>query len=306
MSFDFYFAGSQCQETTDLIRDLNANVLKSFVNDMSSILNWFEYKKQGWKGKLLIDNGAFTVHRQGGELDIDKYIDWLNENDEYIDYAIALDYIPGKWGEVKTYEQVKESPINTWKNYLYMIERCKSPQKLLPVFHQGENYKYLEQIINHKISGEYVKYICISGNKEITNKQREDFYLKCFDIIKKSNNPNVKTHFLGSATLSNAKKFPVTSMDATSWIMTGANGGILTDWGVLKVSKESVSDKDNITHCSKEIKDSISNYCEKHGIKLEQAQESYRYRMLLNIYYLYEKSQSTSYDGRSLKSNRLF
>lgn len=306
MAFDFYFAGSQCQETTDLIRDLNANVLKSFVNDMSSILKWFDYRKQGWKGKFLIDNGAFTVHRQGGELDIDRYIGWLNDNDEYIDYAIALDHIPGVWGRKRTYQELREAPIKTWENYLYMIERCKSPNKLLPVFHQGEDYKYLEQIINHKINGEYVQYICISGNKELTNKQREDFYLKCFDIIKKSNNPNVKTHCLGSATMSNAVKFPFTSMDATSWIMTGANGGIFTDMGVVKISKESYLDKDNIVNIPEDAAKKIEFYCAEHGIQLEQAKESYRYRMLLNIHYLYEKSQVTSYDGRSLKSNRLF
>ena len=306
MAFDFYFAGSQCQETTDLIKDLDANVLKSFYNDMSDILKWFEYKKQGWKGKLLIDNGAFTVHRQGGEIKIDSYIEWLNSNDSMIDYAIALDHIPGKWGERKTEEQVKQAPIKTWENYLYMIDRCKSPQKLLPVFHQGEDYKYLKQIVEHKINDKFVQYICISGNKELTNKQREDFYLHCFDVISKSNNQNIKTHFLGSATLSNAKRFPVTSMDATSWIMTGANGSIFTDWGNVKISKESKKDKDNIVNLPKNVQQSISDYCKKHNITLEQAQDSYRYRMVLNIYYLYEQSKKISYNNRSLTVKKLF
>ena len=63
MAFDFYFAGTQCDEADEVMVSLNANVLKSYVNDQKSIQKWFERKKNGWKGKLMIDNGAFTFHR---------------------------------------------------------------------------------------------------------------------------------------------------------------------------------------------------------------------------------------------------
>ena len=306
MAFDFYFAGGQCQETTDLICKLNGNVLKSYVNDTKEIPKWFEYKKQGWQGKLLIDNGAFTVHRKGGSINIDEYIEWLNTNNDTIDYAIALDHIPGVWGTKRTYEELRDAPIKTWENYLYMVDKCTNPEKLLPVFHQGEDFKYLTQIVNFKIKGNYVPYICISGNKELTNTQREGWYLECFNVIKKSNNPNVKVHCLGSATLSNAVKFPMTSMDATSWIMTGATGGIFTDYGAVQVSKESIADKDNIAHFPKEVQENINKYCNKHGITLEQVQDNYKYRMMINVNYLYEKSKSTSYIGKMPKINKLF
>lgn len=306
MAFDFYFAGTQCKEATQTIFSLNANVLKSYIYEKKQILECFERKKNGWTGKLLIDNGAFTVHRQGGEINIDEYIQWLNDNDEYIDRAIALDNIPGKWGSKRTYEELKNSPAQTWENYLYMVDRCKSPQKLLPVFHQGEDFRYLEQMVNHKIKESYVEYICISGNKELTNKQREGWYAKCFEIIQNSENPNVKVHCLGSATESNAIKFPFTSMDATSWIMTGSNGGILTDFGVVKVSKESAKDKDNIKNCSKAVIDFVTNQCSKYGMTLEQIQESYKHRMVLNVYYLYDMSQRTTYNGKKSKTNKLF
>lgn len=306
MGFDFYFAGSQCEETTQLIRDLGANTLKSYINDIREIPQWFEYKRQGWTGKLLIDSGAFTVHRKGGTVDLDAYIQWLNDNDEFIDYAIELDHIPGKWGEVKTPEDLALGPVNTWKNYLYMVERCKSPKKLLPVFHQGEQLKYLEQIVNFQIDGEYVPYICISGNKELTNKQREDWYEKCYDVIKRSNNPNVKVHCLGSATLSNAVKYPFTSMDATSWIMTGATGNIFTDYGNVQVSKESTNDKNHISNMPEAAQKVIADYCNSYGITLEQAAESYRYRMLINIHYLVDKSAVTEYVPRNHKIRKLF
>jgi len=306
VAFDFYFAGSQCEETTNLLKELNANVLKSYVNDMNEILKWFEYKKQGWTGKLLIDSGAFTAHRKETVLDIDKYIKWLNDNDNVIDYAIELDHIPGRWGQVKTFEHTEIGAKESWNNYLYMTEHCISPLKILPVFHQGENLKYLKRIVNYKINDTFVPYICISGNKELTSKQREDWYAQCYNIIKQSNNPNVKVHCLGSATLSNIVKFPLTSMDATSWIMTGATGSIFSDYGNIVVSKESKSSPEYIGNLPIEAQNVVSNYCNKYGITLEQVQDNYRYRMLINIHYMFDKSQTTSYVKRNLIRRTLF
>lgn len=306
MAFDFYFAGSQCDEATDIMISKNMNILKSYMNDKKKILELFEKKDQGWTGKLLIDNGAFTIHRQGGSVNIDEYIDWINNNDDHFDYAIALDSIPGKWGERRTHEELKYSQQKTWENYLYMIEKCNNPYKLLPVFHHGEDFSCLERFINHKIDGQYIKYMCISGNKQLTNKQREEFYKKCFAIIHASNNPDIKIHCLGSATLSNARRFPFTSMDASSWIMTGANGGIMTDMGVIKVSKESIKDPDNIVNLSEDAKKFVEEQCKEFNMKLENLQDNYRQRVCMNVLYMYARSRSTHYVGGKIKLNKLF
>lgn len=297
MAFDFYFAGTQAPETDILLKDLNCNILKSYVNDKKSIEKWFEYKRNGWKGKLLIDNGAFTVHRKGGSVNIDDYIKWLNDNIDLFDYAIALDDIPGKWGERKTTEEVALSPQKTFENYLYMVEHVIKPNKLLPVFHMGESFEWLEKYL--KLPD--LKYICISGNKELTNAQREEWYEKCFYVIKHSSNPNIQTHCLGSATLSNAIKFPFTSMDATSWIMTGANGNILTDIGAVYVGNI-----ESINKLPVDAKTTILKLLSKYGITLEQVTTDYKARMLYNIHYLYEKSLSTSYQGIGFKKRSLF
>lgn len=293
MAFDFYFAGSQCDESTQLIRELNGNVLKSFVNDKKSIEMWFEYRRQGWHGKLMIDNGAFTFYRQGGSLDIDKYIAWLNENDEYIDYAVALDDIPGKWREGHTAEEVKVSAEKTWNNYLYMKEHTKSPQKLLPVFHMGEHFDNLKRYLEC----EDLEYMCISALKDITNKQREEWYSKCYSFIYKMR-PDIKVHCLGSATLQNAEKFPFTSMDATSWIMTGANGNIFTDNGVIYVGNRRI--------LTDEETSILENMLKEYGITVEQVCTDYRYRMLANVHYLYKKSRTTEFKNNRLTVRRLF
>lgn len=299
MAFDFYFAGTQCEEANIILKNLNAHVLKSYVNDKKEILKWFEYKRQGWQGKLLIDNGEFTFHRKGGSLDIDEYITWLNDNDEYIDYAIALDSIPGKWGEPRTAEDVKKSAQKTYENYMYMRSKLKSPDKALPVFHMGESFDNLKRFLEIK----ELKYMCISGMKDLTNKQREDWYEQCFQIVKEYGRTDMKFHCLGSATLQNAMKFPFTSMDATSWIMTGANGSILTEWGVIYVGDDCKTLKHEVP---KEHLESLRKACEEFGTSLDEIGKDYKARMCFNVNYLYRKSLETEYKGISMSKRRLF
>ena len=294
MAFDFYFAGTQCDEADEVMVSLNANVLKSYVNDQKSIQKWFERKKNGWKGKLMIDNGAFTFHRHGGSLNIDEYIEWINANDEYIDYAIALDDIPGTWGMERTLDDYKESCEKTWQNYLYMKERVKNYKKLLPVFHMSEDFSYLRRYLELPD----LEYICISGFKDLTNKQREEWYEKCFYEIAHSSHPDIKVHCLGSATMSNASKFAFTSMDATSWIMTGANGSILTDMGVVYLGKRiKLSDKEY---------EVVHDILDRYGYTVEQAIDNYRIRVCANVHYLYDKSRTLEYVGTSCMKRRLF
>ena len=307
MAFDFYFAGSQHKSSTELMCDLGCNILRSFVNDKKSINELIALKKSNkWTGKLLIDSGAFTVHRKGGTLDVDSYINWLNDNMDYIDYAIQIDDIPGKWGEVKTPEQIKQSPINTWNNYLYMTSKLKCPTKLLPVFHQHENYKYLKTIVNHKINGEYIPYICISGNKELTSAQRKKFYSECYDVIKRSENPNVKVHCLGSATLSDITDFPFTSSDATTWLMQGANGTIITDYGSIIVSESQKDNPEYIGNQPLNVQNKIKEFCNEYNIDFDSLKSNYYTRSNFNIHYFYNKSRELEFKPRNLLIRKLF
>lgn len=298
MAIDFYFAGTQCIESEYLLRDLNANILKSYVNDQKEIQRWFEYKRQGWKGKLMIDNGEFTFHRQGGSLDIDEYIDWLNQNDEFYDYAIALDSIPGVWGQPRTVEQVRESAKKTFENYVYMVDKVKSPSKLLPVFHQGEPLTNLENFLEM----DDIEYMCISGSKDASSVQRDRWFQACYDVIRKSSHPDIKIHFLGIAQFSNAIRFPITSMDATSWIMTGAMGGVMTDYGVVYVGDECKS----LNHMPEQAAETVRNLCDQYGVTLEGIGSDYKQRMLFNIHYIYNKAKSVEYKHQDLMQRRLF
>lgn len=298
MAIDFYFAGTQAPETEDLMVQLNANVLKSYINDRKVIQRFFEFKKNGWKGKLLIDNGAFTVHRQGGTIDIDEYIKWLNDNEPYIDYAIALDEIPGVWGQTRTIEQVEQSALKTYENYIYMRDRVNSPRKLLPVFHQGEAWHNLERFLDI----DDLEYMCISGSKDAQANQAIKWFRECFQIIKKSKHPDIKIHFLGSGKVERAETFPITSMDATSWIMTGATGGILTDYGVIYVGDGCKT----LNKLPKDAVEKVSKLCESYGLTLKGVGSDYKQRMLFNIHYIVEIMNRVEYVQTDVHTRRLF
>lgn len=296
MAFDFYFAGSSPKNVIDIMLKNDANLLRSYLNDKADIKRFIEAKKNGdWHGKLLIDNGAFTVHRQGGTLDIDKYIEYINENDEYCDYFIALDEIPGKWGQERTREEILHAPLQTWENYLYMIEKVNKPEKLLPVFHQGDDFKWLEKILTHPTP----KYICISGNKELTNKRREAFYKQCYEYINRLN-PNIKVHCLGSATMSNVEKFPFTSMDSTTYIMTGVNGNILMPNNVNLY----------VGDCGKSLtpleKKAVSEYISQFGYTLDDMGNVNWTRLAVNFFTIKHQSDTIETKYTLPKTGRLF
>lgn len=306
MAFDFYFAGMLKLETMDYVCKLGVNILSSYGYDMKNIMRLLERKRSGqWSGNLFIDSGAFTVHRKNGTVDVDAYISFLNENKDCISRAVQLDDIPGVWGEVKTAKQMAESPIKSWDNYLYMVSKLERPEMLLPVFHQGENFKYLSNMVEYKYAnGKPIEYICVSGNKELTKKQRKQWYAKVYDVIKRSSNPHVKVHCLGSATLTDMQEFPFTSSDATSWLMTSANGSILTPFGTVLVSSMQKFSKDHILNRPPECLQTVHNMCNEFGIKFDDLMESHTARSHFNVRYLYKASQETTFVERNLKISR--
>lgn len=307
MDFDLYFAGYFRKEIQDLVISNNFNQLLSNANDRKQILKYIEAKKNGWKGKLLIDSGAFSVHRSGKKVNLDDYIKFLNENHEYFDLYIQLDDIPGEWNKPKTKEQLESSPIKTWENYLYMRSKLVNPNKLLPVFHQGEHFDYLKQMLEFKDEkGNHIPYICISSNKNFDATKRFEWYKRCFAIIEKSSNPNVKVHSLGTQSESHCEFFPFTSVDATTWIMSAVTGSIYTKYGPVILSDRQLDRKEH-------IKNNLSydlweEYIKSNGFTTEQLIESSLERVRWNCLYLGNWAISgREYKGpKSFKKRSLF
>lgn len=298
MAFNLYFAGSKTRGVEERIWENNSPRLFSYLHEKKQIL---ERTEKGFK--TFVDSGAYSAHTKGKEIDIDHYIGWLNEHDEGVDIAAELDHIPGVFRKPKTPAQLAEAPIISWDNYLYMIERVKNWEKILPIFHQGEDFKYLEQMLEHKPT---IPYIGISPANDLPVVRKIVWIDKVFKIIKQSSNPNVKTHAFGMTSLHVLEQYPFYSADSTSWIMTAANGGIMTEFGVKVVSSKATKDRKHVKHLPKPQYNKFLEYLDSKGYTLEGLGDSHIDRMRFNIDYLTDWANNYVYKPKTLLQGRLF
>lgn len=300
--FDLYFAGSDNPAWREYLIAEKANRLASWINDKNVIDAWIENKAQG---KLFVDSGAFSAHTVGKEVDIDEYINFLNSVDDYIYIAASLDKIPGVFRQVKTRKQCLEAPLIGWENYLYIRERVKSPDKILPVFHQNEDYDWLITMLETKFDGKHIPYIGVSPANDRSTKEKNEWFETVFRMIGQSSNPNVKTHAFGMTSLPVLERYPFTSADSTSWIMTGANGGIMTPNGTVVVSEKQKDNPQHIIHqTNAEIKQ-VKELCEKYEFKFDDLVVSYQERCKFNIAYLMDWCKNYTFKGTEIKKRTL-
>lgn len=298
MAVDLYFAGTQCKEAEEIIEENGFPRLYSYLNDKTNLKNRFARKA---KGKLIVDSGAFTAWTRGAELNVDEYINWLNENKEFIYLAGQVDAIPGKFRQTPTKQEVEEAAQKTYDNYWYMRERLDNPDMLLYTFHVGEPFKFLEKILEFPD----IKYIALGGMVGRNTQTKENFTQKCFEIIQASPNPNVKVHGFGMTSPTFLKKFPFASGDSTGWIMTGASGQIYSQFGHLDFSQNSRNTSKSVFNLPKEAYDVVVQQVERFGYTMEELEESYKARMCYNVKYLNELSHTITCE-RFKKKKRLF
>jgi len=304
MVFHLYFAGAQAMVSEELMEELKSFRLLSYFHDKKRI-----ERRRDMGLKTFIDSGAFTAHTKGIEVDLDEYISYLNERDETVGVAAELDEIPGEFGKPKTKEQLNKAPLKSWANYLYMIERCKSPEKVLPIFHQGENLKHLVTMLEStplENGVAHVPYIGISPSNEVSVKSKTSFLEACFEVVEASSNPNVKIHAFGMTSLKLLERFKFHSADSTSWLMTSANGGIMTKFGTIYVSDRGLKDKNHISNLTKETQREMREYVEGYGFDLDQLSESYKQRSNFNLTYLTEWAKNYQYKPQTVKQFKLF
>lgn len=306
MAFDLYFAGTGPSSVVDFKFENGTNQLLSQLNERSSINKWIEnMRKTNHISKLFIDSGAWSAHSVGKEVDVDDYIKFLNKYDEYFYIFAQVDKIPGKFRQIKTKEELLEAPDLSWKNYLYMKDKVKSRDKLLPVFHQGEDFKWLENMLEytHEDTGKHISYIGISPANDSSIQGKLVFVNKCFEIIKKSSNPNVKTHAFGMTSLDILEQYPFTSADSTSYIMCAVNGGIMTEYGVVVLSDRRMTKNNGLFLNDKTRLTELAN---RYGFSIEELAESAYNRMLYNIKFLLDWCENYKYKPPKVNKNKLF
>lgn len=294
---DLYFAGLESNLSLVIDEECKFNGLCSYWYSKNKfeqlILNW-EKRPKG--SKLFVDSGAFTAWTKGKSIDVDEYIDFINTYSEHIELYGQIDVIPGDIIKGHTAEQVEEAAAATWENYLYMRPRMKKPEGLLYTFHVGEPYRYLEQALEWRDdNGQPIPYIALGGMVGKPMPTKKSFLDSCFNIIKKSSNPKVKVHAFGMTSFSLLEAYPITSADSTSWIMTGANGNIITDVGIIAISEKAKHLPEHYSHLCPSHRDAFEKTISKYGFTLDELQVDYKARLRYHLRYLSEKASKTKY-----------
>lgn len=162
---------------------------------------------------LFLDSGAFSAWRQGTEIDIHNYIDFIKRHEDIIDVYANLDVI-GIGGK-----QPNEATARmTLENQRIMEEAGLDP---LPCFHFGEPLEYLDYYVKHY---DYLA-LGVAGNTGVTLMPWLDV---CFGdyICDKDGYPKVKAHGFAVTSLAVMLRYPWYSADSTYWVMTSRMGSI--------------------------------------------------------------------------------
>lgn len=285
---DLYFAGSRQKDLDEEMQKLECNRLLSNFADRSAIKEWVTYYKNNpnSKSKFFIDSGAYSVFHQGKSLDVDDYIDFINEIGDYVTVFAQMDTIQDPNGSLEYQEECQEK---TWQNYLYMCKKLRPElvDKLIPLYHAGENIKRFHNLLEYTHpDGHHIKYIGLGAPQGVYRTVRSQYYDEWFKIIRASSNPNVKTHAFGCTDLKILESFPFTSADSASWIRSAAAGNILVDDKWVSLSSRSSDWSKRYSEKDMQFKHYIENYVKDRGFTVEQLQSDSKSIYLYNIRYL--------------------
>lgn len=267
--FPLFFAGCYSKRINNFFDERNCLRLHSYAIEKKGILERID------KGlKTFVDSGAFTAMNKGIKLDIDEYINFLNQYEEHFLLYCQFDTIPV--GEITGEQSARE----TKENYWYMRNKLKNPDKLLYCFHYGEDFKYLEEILNDDIK---IPYIALGGLAKRGKKAREEFISKAFEVIKNSKNPNVKVHAFGVTSFDILEKYPFTSADSTSWLWNGVFGRIASKYGKFTVSDRKPDDKKHVDNLPEDLQKLIKEEIQSVGLDYETMKKVQDERNQFNI-----------------------
>lgn len=298
MPFNLYFAGWRSRPEDEVLKAHDVLRLLSYMNDLKRLLEWFDGGR-----KAFVDSGAFTAHTKGIEVPVDDYTDFLNQHDDHVIIAAQVDTIPGRFGQPKTRQEIEEAPEKSWQNYLYMRGRMKSPDKLLPIFHQGEDFKHLRRMLEFEPK---IQYIGVSPANDVSTREKEIWIAEVFRIIKESPNPDVKTHAFGMTSLRVLEKFPFTSADSTTWLQLGVNGSIMTEFGPILLSNNQRTDPAHFSNQSFVVQQKIIQHLRLEGYDINPMFEDTKARNAWNIHFLTLWAQNYRYKPARTLQRGLF
>lgn len=172
--------------------------------------------------RLMLDSGAFAVWNRGRAVDLDQYIQFCLDN-EASSY-VCLDVIPGRPNQTAslTAAALAEACEGSWRNYQEMKAAGIPQDKLIPVFHQNDDFRWIKRYLDDGVT-----YLGVSPANDRTTKQKLRWLTDVRrHLCGRDGNPVIRTHGFAVTSFPLMNFWRWYSVDSASWIRQAALGGV--------------------------------------------------------------------------------
>lgn len=191
---EFYFVSTgRNKAELEVIKNLQPNCLMMSYHYFKNIDLGKFIKELGYKPKIMLDSGAYSAWSSGKQIDLEKYIQYIEKYGQHVWRYICLD----KLGDTEA----------SYKAYIAMKNRGLSP---IPVFHYMGDERILQKYIDQ---GEPL--VALGGTVPIKNKTAVSEWVRMLCWLY----PQTRFHLLGSASRKILDHCDIESADAASWII---------------------------------------------------------------------------------------
>ena len=172
--------------------------------------------------KLIMDSGAFSVWNKGLVIDFHTYVDYCLKHLDKITYVVNLDVIPASPGQkIISQEEIERSASLGYRNARKMVAAGIPREKLIHVFHQNENFKWLKRMVKD------FPYIGLSPANDRNTAEKKQWLDQCMPYVTDQDGfPIVKFHGFAVTAHALMMRYPWFSVDSATWC-TEAGRGII-------------------------------------------------------------------------------
>lgn len=169
---------------------------------------------------MIMDSGAYSAWKSGAKIDFKDYAGFLLDHASLLFAYINLDTIPGSATRRPDSREVEAAAKASYANQQRLKGMGLHP---MPVFHQGESWKWLERMVD-----EEEPYVGIATLKNLTSGEHQVWLDQVFNLItNRKGDPVIKTHGLGITNVNFMVRYPWYSVDSSTWQIIAGGGSII-------------------------------------------------------------------------------
>ena len=195
--------------------------------------------ENGHQGMLFMDSGAYPASKKNTDLDIDKYIEYVNKVGDHLNAIAQLDYIP-RIQDGSAEQQAEKSARLTWERYLYMWDRVRPElrKKLIYIIHAEDTETLLTRALEWRDrEGNRIEYMGLGLST--TDMAFRWSQLDTATRLFKEYNYTGNCHGFGLQVLDCIQSCPyLTSCDSSSAIRDQMTGKVFIKGEVVKISDD--------------------------------------------------------------------